>query len=634
MTLKPPHKNYLLSTLFNFGPQRFFVWTASLLFILYSVYRPPFFAPDEFNHFLRAYQLSEGKLRPEKQNNRVGAELPKSLGVAHGMVKPYSYLELFTYDHTVTKKLFDIPLEPEQRIFYDFPNTALYSIFPAFVYAIPIAVLKTAGASIGVIYYGSKLAVFLFLVWIMQLAIKRMPFHKWTLAVLLSLPMNAYLMNAVSGDPITTALVVLLIALFLEAIFIESVISTKKVFTIALILLTILLGKTVYVCVIALLPLIPIERFGSRRRKYLTILALCSFAAIITMVLQSQIEKNFVPFKDYNPDYATINFIASDTDLLKQKEYIATHKVELAESILTTIKDKHPFYVQSFISGIGITIDVLINYKPALLALLILCLIAFTEKTTVRLLLWQRLYFVFVAFVAVAAIFYSQYLIWTPVGSDHVDGVQGRYFYPIAPLFLTVFANRLNRFDKLSLVLAIPYLSYLHWDACVKLENRYSNSNYNYLYRFSVDFETVNPGDTVITADPSIQLGQAKISRHFAQSGNQSLCIPPGENKSFYFYVDNYLQKDVLTITAWQKGKELQYQFSGEGDGCGHFSIEHSRPFYAGLNDWDFQIMHIESFVFCRNNKMEFALKNTGNDTVYIDDFTFAIKRRLVSKNN
>ena len=33
-------------------------------------------------------------------------------------------------------------------------------------------------------------------------------------------------------------------------------------------------------------------------------------------------------------------------------------------------------------------------------------------------------------FLAVAA---SQYLLWTPVGADYIDGIQGRYLLPLAP---------------------------------------------------------------------------------------------------------------------------------------------------------------------------------------------------------
>ena len=33
-------------------------------------------------------------------------------------------------------------------------------------------------------------------------------------------------------------------------------------------------------------------------------------------------------------------------------------------------------------------------------------------------------------------------LSWTPLSLDYIDGIQGRYFLPILPLFLLLFQNR------------------------------------------------------------------------------------------------------------------------------------------------------------------------------------------------
>ena len=37
---------------------------------------------------------------------------------------------------------------------------------------------------------------------------------------------------------------------------------------------------------------------------------------------------------------------------------------------------------------------------------------------------------------AIAAVFVLQYLNWSPIGGPSVDGVQGRYFLPVAPFLL------------------------------------------------------------------------------------------------------------------------------------------------------------------------------------------------------
>ena len=42
-------------------------------------------------------------------------------------------------------------------------------------------------------------------------------------------------------------------------------------------------------------------------------------------------------------------------------------------------------------------------------------------------------------------IFTMLYLSWEPVGAESIPGVQGRYFFPIAPLFFLVFQRGFQR---------------------------------------------------------------------------------------------------------------------------------------------------------------------------------------------
>ena len=48
--------------------------------------------------------------------------------------------------------------------------------------------------------------------------------------------------------------------------------------------------------------------------------------------------------------------------------------------------------------------------------------------------------------LTVVAIIFSQYVIWTPVGADLIEGTQGRHFYPIAPFAVWLFWSRQRMF--------------------------------------------------------------------------------------------------------------------------------------------------------------------------------------------
>jgi hypothetical protein len=63
-----------------FSPLKFFLFTALLLGSLYALIVPPFQVADEFNHFYRSWQITEGGITAVRtSDNRVGAELPLSL---------------------------------------------------------------------------------------------------------------------------------------------------------------------------------------------------------------------------------------------------------------------------------------------------------------------------------------------------------------------------------------------------------------------------------------------------------------------------------------------------------------------------------------------------------------------------
>ncbi len=55
---------------------------------------------------------------------------------------------------------------------------------------------------------------------------------------------------------------------------------------------------------------------------------------------------------------------------------------------------------------------------------------------------WQRQLAAAITGAALLLLSLSQYVIWTPLGAGFVDGLQGRYFLPLAPVAAILFYNR------------------------------------------------------------------------------------------------------------------------------------------------------------------------------------------------
>ncbi|HEX6864509.1 MAG TPA: DUF2142 domain-containing protein, partial [Thermoanaerobaculia bacterium] len=70
---------------------------------------------------------------------------------------------------------------------------------------------------------------------------------------------------------------------------------------------------------------------------------------------------------------------------------------------------------------------------------------------------WQRALLAGLAIATMALVSASQYASWTPYGAKHVEGIQGRYFIPLAPAAAWIFHTRRPPSTLLNRVL--PWIS-------------------------------------------------------------------------------------------------------------------------------------------------------------------------------
>jgi hypothetical protein len=106
------------------------VFRAAMVFV-----NPPFMAPDEPAHFMRAYQASEGGFVPSYRDGIGGGPLPASIGDV------LARFRLTRYGGTTSRArilhALKTRLDPGHRVYQTFTNTALYS---------PVTALCAAGS--------------------------------------------------------------------------------------------------------------------------------------------------------------------------------------------------------------------------------------------------------------------------------------------------------------------------------------------------------------------------------------------------------------------------------------------------------------------------------------------------------
>jgi uncharacterized membrane protein len=126
---------------------------------------PPLQAPDEQQHFFRAYQLSEGNIIGLVRDNQPGAELPSSLAElsdrflgTRASVPTMENLVTHYQPLRETIRALSAPLDPQRREFVEFVGVASYSPLGYAPQIAGILLARNLGGGPLVLLYAGRLA--------------------------------------------------------------------------------------------------------------------------------------------------------------------------------------------------------------------------------------------------------------------------------------------------------------------------------------------------------------------------------------------------------------------------------------------------------------------------------------------
>lgn len=418
-------------------PEMVFLLFSSIFSCVILLISPPFQSPDEINHFLRTYQIADGVFVAEKTDQRVGGMLPESLldFASHFYYLRWNSETKISADSILSTR--KIKLNPNKKIFIDFPNTAMYSPVSYAPHATIVAVLRMFDTNPFYIYYISKLFISIFWISIIFFCIKIIPVYKWGIMALALLPMSLYIQNSFSADIIINSLSYLLVSSVLYiAIKVEKI--NKKII-ILILLLSVLIGlaKIVYAPILLLLFLIPSAKFTNKINYYTFIFSsyAVTFLCILGWVyLTSTL---YTPYSDYNPAY-----VQSPTTTLAPGASMPAQIAHIkANWSLTFVADFYYHSDPDLDGNIGVFgwMDTkLPKWFIAIHYLFLISILLFDQ--TVPLSFRKRFLFIFSIFISVTLILISQNLTWERVGVKGASGLQGRYFIPLFPL-VYIFAS-------------------------------------------------------------------------------------------------------------------------------------------------------------------------------------------------
>lgn len=266
-----------ITKIHNWKIENIYLVIAILTGIFYMTLIPVGLVPDEKSHFLRAYEIADGHLVSDKDEEGVGGRVyPKELKEVIADKTEFTYEDVF--------KNMSVR-ESNENEFLIFSNTSLYSFICYLPQSTGILLAKIVNLPPLLIAYVGRIFNFACFLILMYFGLKFIPCYKNLFMFIALLPITMQEAVSLSPDALTIATSFSLISFVLYMINKKKGQMNKKELIIMSLLAIILsMCKIVYLPLCLLLFLIPNDRFKNKKDKYIKISLLAAFVILINII--------------------------------------------------------------------------------------------------------------------------------------------------------------------------------------------------------------------------------------------------------------------------------------------------------------------------------------------------------------
>lgn len=421
----------------------------SLIFGIAFVFsNGPFQSPDEYTHFRRAYQISDGNILGEKFHNKSGAFIPQSIddtvikvsdGIPGNVDKKVNINNLL--------EAFNMPLDSKNKIFISSPNTLTYPPIAYIPQSIGISFGKKLNLSPLILMYLGRMFNLFFSCLVILLSMKIIPCKKNLIFLFALMPMVLYQSASLSADGVTNSMAIFTVSYFMR-LFSDNTknIISKNIVTMFLLICILSLTKGMYFLFSFLYLLIPKNKFKDKK-QYFMIGLIIIITPLILNVIWSLLTTNTLATN-------------SNASVNGQINYILHNPLSYIMIFFKTLIHNGTFYLKSFIGTLGwLDTDLPLLLTITYYILLIIAAIVNNEKGIFN--FKSRVVFICLFLSITTLIFTALYISYTPVGKSQIDGVQGRYLIPIALLLILPLENlkiKIKRFNVISVLYSLSVL--------------------------------------------------------------------------------------------------------------------------------------------------------------------------------
>jgi hypothetical protein len=396
------------------NPERFLLAALIPLGSLASFLLPLGAGYDEEAHLARVWEMSAFSFVP---STRLGTE---------GFPYPDTFLQISYRREPLVRP---VPLDfwslyaqmPIDGLGYHFGPIQTDSVYSPVLLLPQTLVFSLLGRGSGLgflaVYYAMRLAGLVSYVLLAWLAVRLVPFGKWTLAILAASPVAVYQAATISADPISNGIGLLFLAAIL-ALATRKEMGLRSVIGL-MALAGLLFTAKVNLVVLVILPflLIPPSRFRPR---------LGYVILLVGVILLFALEVGGWSALAYYPRFAGSLQVP---DPVAQLTFVVTSPVEFVRIVARDIVSNGPSYLRDWIASYGHTYWSVPSpvYLLYLIGLGASLLAPDSSRKPDR---WTRIALVIVFAPMFLATLTSLYLSFTPVASPTILGVHGRYLLP------------------------------------------------------------------------------------------------------------------------------------------------------------------------------------------------------------
>ena len=396
--------------------------------IMYLAVIPLSSTPDETEHWLRAYGISQGDFVPEtNEAGEGGSYVPANI----------TYMWNRSGSRIIDMRDNLLMEASPERSFLTYSNTALYSPLTYAPQTAGIILARLICSKPYIWAYAGRITNMVTVGLMIFAAIRIAPVGKNVIFTLTMLPINMYESASLSGGAFTYSVTVLLISYVLWLRYEkQGEMTGREKLWLYLMLLFTASCKVVYVPFVLLAFAIPPERLGDKR-KYTFHIVCAAIMILLASLGWMSISRRYLI--EYN----------AGVDSIAQAKYVLRYPFNYLQTIVNTFMYSGEWVIKTFFAASLGYFNVgnnLLMMTVSAGTLIYVCVSErliiktgndreYTEGKEVILLLML----LSAAILSALLVCTSEYVQWTPYKNRSIEGIQGRYFLPmILPMVLVI----------------------------------------------------------------------------------------------------------------------------------------------------------------------------------------------------